>query len=55
MDGLKIERPCMNAIGQDITLIVIGRQSELVLLVCRNALIIDPKAYILSLGNIFPF
>ena len=25
MDGLKIQRPCMNAIGRDITLILIGR------------------------------
>ena len=45
----------MNAISQDITLIVIGRQSELVLLVCHNALITDPKARIFSLVNIFLF
>ena len=45
----------MNTISQDIMLIVIARLIELVLLLCHNALITDPKAHIPNLVNIFLF
>ena len=45
----------MNAIGRDIALIVMGRQSGLFLLVGHSALVMGSGAHILNIVNIFFF